>query len=420
MCAGQTLAIKFSWDNSHDQKWVGFGGWFVADKKVEISFEGACLPPRRTVMTRTLPDWGKFGTMWRAAKGYIEVLIRIKAIEDTEMALWGLGAGQIEHEFLNNSKDALLVNMYQFSPEANFYSQEVTPNIYFEDGSNFIPGTKTFEIYLKSCNRCARFLPFNYPGERIHLSFTNHCTAASRIPCKHSGFGLLTKVGGGNKLKLIYGFQLECRYCKKFTVNGAHNGQRTAAQMKEDGARRRAFELLIMELYGESPQLSYRSRTGRELSDDIWEKFDRKCFNCSCELPTAKDMNLDHTRPLALLWPLDETATALCRDCNSSKSDQAPLDFYDKEKLEKLSRITGISLAELQDPSPNLQVLRALRERHEWFFGSFLKRPELNKVRDGKSPKDSLIRALQKVIDACQKDDRYDIVRLYQKYNSQE
>ena len=111
------------------------------------------------------------------------------------------------------------------------------------------------EITLKSCNRCARFLPINISNERNHLSFSNHCVAAKSRPCSHSSFGRLREAEGERVLKLEYGYQLECRFCKKFVVNAALNPQRTAAQMKEDTQRRRAFEALLAELYKASPTL---------------------------------------------------------------------------------------------------------------------------------------------------------------------
>lgn len=135
-------------------------------------------------------------------------------------------------------------------------------------------------------------------------------------------------------MQLEYGYQLECRFCKKYEVNAAHNPQRTAAQMKEDGARRRAFELLLTAIFDKSPQLMYREKfNGRELTDDIWLKFGKKCFNCSTELESPKDMHLDHTRPLALLWPLDETATCLCGSCNSQKEIEHHLNFIHLKNL---------------------------------------------------------------------------------------
>jgi hypothetical protein len=185
--------------------------------------------------------------------------------------------------------------------------------------------------------------------------------------------------------------------------------------MKEDGQRRRAFELLLMELLGGSPQLLYRHKTGRELADDIWERFGKKCFNCGTGLPSAKTMHLDHTRPLALLWPLDETATALCGQCNSAKRDRYPADFYKEPgKLEALAALTGIPLAELQSPQPNLPALRLLSERLGWFFGDFLQRPEHLKERDGKIVGELIVKALQKAINAAPEGDRLDLASAFE------
>src|SRR5690606_29033567 len=113
---------------------------------------------------------------------------------------------------------------------------------------------------------------------------------------------------------------------------------------------------------------------------DIWKKFDRKCFNCTADLESAKKMHLDHTRPLALLWPLDGTATALCGTCNSSKRDRSPVDFYTSDQLVALADLTGLSIDELKSPAPNVEALDLLlNQRWDWFFGDFLARPEMRK-----------------------------------------
>lgn len=233
--------------------------------------------------------------------------------------------------------------------------------------------------------------------EQNHLSFSNHCKAPHLLPCKHGGFGILKDVENGTPIRLQHGFQLECRFCKKFAVNAALNPLRTAAQMKEDAARRRAFELLLLELYGGSPQLLYRHHTGRELTDDVWRTFGGKCFNCDTALDSPRDMNLDHTRPLALLWPLDQTATALCKPCNSEKRDRPPTAFYSDDQLEDLADKTGLPLATLTDPSPNLDALERLGNRLEWFFEEFLTSDEMMKERDGKITGELLVKALHKV-----------------------
>ncbi|EGD05281.1 hypothetical protein B1M_07195 [Burkholderia sp. TJI49] len=168
--------------------------------------------------------------------------------------------------------------------------------------------------------------------------------------------------------------------------------------MKEDGARRRAFELLLAELYGGTPQLRYRHEMGTELADDVWERFGRVCFNCGAKLATPRDMHLDHTRPLALLWPLDGTATALCGSCNSEKRDRAPSDFYPPAKLAALAKIAGIPPADLAKTHPNEEALGLLLRRLDWFFGEFLLRDEMTKERDGKVAGELVIKALQKVL----------------------
>jgi hypothetical protein len=176
--------------------------------------------------------------------------------------------------------------------------------------------------------------------------------------------------------------------------------------MKEDGARRRHLELLLEYLYKGSPQLRYKNKYGRDLAKDIWEKFDRKCFRCGKRVfinsrNPEGSFNLDHTRPLALLWPLDETATCLCKGCNSAKRDRPPSDFYTDEELKKLSKITGITLKGLKDPRPNVAALILIDSRREWLFREFLNLPELQKIRDGKKTSDLVLKALNRVIDIC-------------------
>ncbi len=184
--------------------------------------------------------------------------------------------------------------------------------------------------------------------------------------------------------------------------------------MKEDGARRRAFELLLSELYQGTPQLRYRHEHHSELTDDIWNRFDRVCFNCKGKLKTARDMNLDHTRPLAFLWPLDETATALCKSCNGLKRDRSPHHFYSDDALRRLSHITGIPLADLEHDRPNETAIGLLLSRLDWLFGEFLTRDEMTKERDGKITGELVVKALQRVL---ARSPRYRNVNLVAEYD---
>jgi 5-methylcytosine-specific restriction endonuclease McrA len=80
----------------------------------------------------------------------------------------------------------------------------------------------------------------------------------------------------------------------------------------------------------------FRQERDEEFDMHIWEKFGKRCFKCGKELQSPSEMDLDHTMPLAALWPLDEYATCLCSNCNSRKSDHYPVDFYTSDELRAL------------------------------------------------------------------------------------
>jgi hypothetical protein len=396
--AGRSKEITIRLPAQSKGEFVGFGGWFCSDVPVNVEVKGE-VPGRLLLKTYPFPNWSKVGSMWICEAPVAEVTVVFTALKDTKLATYEFRGGIVEHRHLEEGRPELFGNMYQFAPEALFIARpaelkETPPEYHITDAPDFT-------THLKSCNRCGRYLPINVHDERATLSFSNHCVAAHRRPCSHKGFGLLTNPETGATLKLDYGFQLECRFCKKFEVNAALNPLRTAAQMKEDAARRRAFELLLMELFDESPQLRYRHEHGTELTDDVFERFGRQCFKCGAEFENANEMDLDHTRPLALLWPLDGTATALCGDCNSEKRDRSPADFYDAGELRELSEITGIPVDELKNPTPNLAAIKLLQERLDWFFSEFLRKPEMLEERDGKVTGELLVKAIQKALNKC-------------------
>jgi hypothetical protein len=53
----------------------------------------------------------------------------------------------------------------------------------------------------------------------------------------------------------------------------------------------------------------------------------------------------------------------------------------------------------LKNPGPNLEALDLLFDRSDWFFDTFLQRPELRREHDGKVTGELLVKALQKVVD---------------------
>jgi hypothetical protein len=406
LAAGDTLEFDFSIPQHSLGEWIAFGGWFYADHNVRVALSSPY--PKFTLTGPCAPDWSKFGSMWQGDGNACGAKLVVTAIADTEFATWDIACGIVENPgcysgegFIECDSPNYLKKMYDISPEAHFWKSFGTQRVaHIGSSENVFDANGGPSIVTKSCNRCGRYLPVNVHNERNTLSFSNHCVA--KRPCKHSLFGKLRHVVSNEQRTLDYGFQLECRFCKKYCVNWLHNRQRTAAQMKEDATRRRYFERLISELFQESKDLSFKYRTGKELTDHIWEKFGKECFNCGENLPTANDMHRDHTRPLALLWPLDETATALCGPCNSSKSDKSPVEFYElPEVLERLSTMTGIPLADLESPAPNLRVIEKLLERLDWFFEDFLTRDDMTKERDGKVAAELVVKALQKTLDRC-------------------
>lgn len=417
--AGENITITFKIPLHRHKDIVAFGGWYSCNDKIQIEVFKGGFPQESHTDPRD-NNWSKFGSMAICSAAHNtcnyskETQVKFTAIENTYLALYKVGCGIVTHKHLQwaaSENPNLLNNMYEFAPESNFYSIEGKTVIISSFDQN---ETSNTNIYLKSCNRCNRFLPININDERHHLSFTNHCVADHRRPCSHSGFGRLKNIDTNQIVQLEYGYQLECRFCKKFEVNAAHNPQRTAAQMKEDGTRRRFFELLLSEIYGKSQQLMYREKSGgHELSDDIWQKFNGECFKCKTKLKSIKNMHLDHTRPLALLWPLDETATCLCKSCNSQKRDRAPSEFYSPKELEDLSKITGLSLKELQNPSPNDYAIYFIIENLDWLFNTFCKKPELQITHDGKLALDLFLKALNKVIKKTKSYDKIDFLEIY-------
>jgi hypothetical protein len=142
----------------------------------------------------------------------------------------------------------------------------------------------------------------------------------------------------------------------------------------------------------------YRLSNNKEFDVAIWEKFGKKCFNCGVQLKKPNHMNLDHTLPLAYLWPLDETATCLCETCNCSKSDKFPIDFYSPDKLTELSKITAVPLGTLKNRPINKLAVEELCKKIVWFFDDFLAEKDYQKIRKDKKAADLIVHALHNVM----------------------
>ena len=372
---------------------VGFGGWFLASESADVLVLGG--PQQQTMSPHGIDRWSKFGSQWANLGESIAPSLVIEANEPSIIALYGLGAGRVSHYHYDAARPEILDNMWQFAPEANFYEDDT--GVFTIAATDLKEGERV-ALWTKSCNRCGRYLPVNVPRERDTLSFSNHCVAEHRRPCTHAGFGRIIQPGTTADRQLEYGFQLECRFCKKFEVNAPHNPQRTPSQMKEDAARRRAFELLLDNLYEGTPSLRYSQESGSDLAADVFQRFNGRCFKCNKTLRNEREMHLDHTRPLALLWPLDKYATALCAQHNSEKRDRLPIDYYSEDDIGRLAVVTELSFEELLDEHSNAEAIDLLHEHLDWFFDGFLESDDLQKVRDGKRAVDLLLKSLNKAI----------------------
>jgi 5-methylcytosine-specific restriction endonuclease McrA len=148
------------------------------------------------------------------------------------------------------------------------------------------------------------------------------------------------------------GRQGECRLCKRI-YNAIKNQTRISDQHREAAQKRR----LYIELSGEEKIDSKR----------VFEKFNYQCFKCKKDLRDVldeKERTLDHTLPAFYLWPLNtENATLLCQKHNNEKHGKWPSEYYNDNKLKKLSVITGFPYELLAgEPVFNPEALEKLQE----------------------------------------------------------
>jgi hypothetical protein len=192
-------------------------------------------------------------------------------------------------------------------------------------------------IHLKKCAYCQRLLPLD-PERPSALAFHKHNAKKT----KH---------------------QNECRSCKKWRINNEFNPKRTTDQLHESSVITRERKIFLRE-----PEILLRikDRNGAGLKSIIWEKFGRKCFRCGRALALGK-VQLDHTRPLAYLWPIDEHATCLCSVCNNYKRERFPVDVYTEPQLRRLSKITGLAYGKLTSKEVNQPELDRVLENIEEF-----------------------------------------------------
>jgi len=98
--AGEVIDLVFAVPAYPAGTFVAYGGWFTADVDIEVVVGGATAPARNTLAVARLPNWGKVGSMWLSDGRPTQVTVSIRALADGRVALWELGCGRVEHEFL--------------------------------------------------------------------------------------------------------------------------------------------------------------------------------------------------------------------------------------------------------------------------------------------------------------------------------
>lgn len=419
----------------------GAGGYFKTNKdltlaiRIKLFYKSSLVKESNKKVQFTADHWIRVGA---------DIQLEIKSVGKEYHAIVDFDFNATDSPFEIEFHDlcADVVKYYAEKPNYMDSYYEKTdlykPDIYYLEPTVFDYKKDHVEILeprslvCKSCNRCAHFLPIDITSEINALSFSNHCK--KKAPCTHNAFSRY-KIENPENIKLIpsenkksvityagsqyihthYGFQLECRTCKKFVVNAPLNPLRNKAQHHEDGARRRAFERLIIELTGKDVVKNFRVDKGVEFQDYIWKRFSKKCFGCGKALTKITDMNIDHTLPLVYLWPMDDSATALCQTCNSQKHELFPSEFklYNKEKLIELSKLTGIPLKviESKERIVNKIVADLLIQKANWLFDEFLARKDYQKVKKGKRVADLIYKALNKILTTI----NIDLVAIYKK-----
>lgn len=428
------LVLEFSRNNlklielfGQDIGMIGFGGYIRSTNKIAITYSLRWSMGGHEYFFSKDTNRSVDANTWTNIGFHKEISLDHGTLIDQATVIMSIsGCAGNELQFIAFDFDVISKGEFLDGTLATSFYQKTSmhiPYLYYLDSQKHIGEhlkgiwnlTTGDPVVLKSCNRCGRFLPIDVEHEMNTLSFSLHCR--KRAPCRHSTFRAYTILNysdlseedlsrfkierDGDKVKIIsyFGHQLECKACKKFFVNAPLNPLRTPQQYKEDGLRRRAIEVLVNELLNVNlVHFDFEHRTKKQFSEYIWKQFDGRCFKCQAKVP-FEEMHLDHTMPLAYLYRLDESATCLCSHHNAQKRDRFPVDFYTEEELNRLSRITGLSMDVLHHRGVNEQVLALLVKNVVWYFDEFLMRDEYQKKRDGILTADKINVSLQRVIE---------------------
>lgn len=317
-----TLSNSITAKNGKIQAW---GGYLAASHPVALRVD--FFDDRGLVKTRNLElenSWKRFGDLIEEVRGQ-ELKVTLTWHSEARIDFWGFTTGSPLSSIDGEAHQDISQNSsHHIIPETFYLHHNTAINMDIEPtGSTHFSLCDGRTIHLKKCSYCGRRLPID-PNRLGVLAFHKH-----------------------NKKKSLH--QNECRACKKWRINDALNSTRTPDQLHESSVITRERKIFLRE-----PErlLAIKERTGAGLRSQVWERFDRKCFKCNISV-ALDGFHLDHTRPLAYLWPIDEYATCLCSVCNNEKKDKFPIDFYTPNQIQRLSEITGLPITNLTEKSIN-------------------------------------------------------------------
>jgi hypothetical protein len=314
---------------------VGFGAFLRPSRpgRVLVTLTDGLVTEEKEFALRS--GWNRIGLLIETkASNPTTVILRFE--KPLKLSIWGVALGPVVLPDVVKQANATKEQLSQshLAPETFYLPHDSTMTAEIdEDASDPFTLGKGEKITLKKCSYCQRLLPVD-PYNLGALSFGKH--NAKRT--KH---------------------QNECRVCKKWRINNRLNPIRSTDQLHESSVITRERKLFLRD-----PEILQRikERTGSGLKSQVWRRFGRKCFYCGRPVKLA-EFQLDHTRPLAYLWPIDEHATCLCPEHNNQKKEKFPVDFYTDEQLRRLSAICGLSYDDLRKKDLNqVELERILRD----------------------------------------------------------
>lgn len=322
---------------SADQHFVAFGGFVypdvASDLVVIIDFNSQYQIRR---IFRLTNNWNRIGCCFQSMVDRPQdIKINLFFSKAQSASFWGLDFDYFTPPVkCDTEADLINFELQHLNPETYYFEHDTCFNLDLDENADYkYVISDGADIELKKCSFCQRQLPLrsDLPGA---ISFHKHNAKIS-------------------------GHQNECRACKKWRINDTFNPLRTTDQLHESSVITRERKVLLRE-----PVIlqEIKLRTGEGLKSQVWERFNRRCFYCNVPVE-LNDFQLDHTRPLAYLWPIDEFATCLCSEHNNLKKDKFPIDFYSSDQLVRLSEITGISLEQLSIRDVNGEQLSKILSR---------------------------------------------------------